>query len=101
MKVPATPASKAVCTCQDRTAPLLLLALAERIDAELGQHQRLVDGDIVQPRDVSAEGGLVVQIDVEADEIGEIDRQIFGRWIIGVADERLRMLGLGAARRGS
>ena len=76
-------------------APLFLLSLAERIDTEFGQHQRLVEGDIVQPRDVSAEGGLVVQIDVEADEISEVDGQVFGRWIISVADKRLRMLGFG------
>src|SRR5205807_8555491 len=79
---------------QDSSLPLL--SLTERIYTEFGQHERLVEGDIVQPRDVSAKSGLVVQVDVEADEIGEIDRQIFGRWIIGVADQRLRMLGLGA-----
>ena len=77
-------------------AALLLLALAERIDAEFGQHQRLVDGDIVQPGDVPAEGGLIVQIDVEADEIGEIDGQVFGGRVVGVADERVGVLGLDA-----
>src|SRR5205085_8803449 len=82
-------------------APLFLLPLAERIDAEFGQHQRLVERDIVEPRNVSAEGGLVVQIDVEADEIGEIDRQIFGGWIIGVTDERIRVLGFGPGDEGS
>ena len=64
---------------------LLLLAGAQRIDAELGQHQRLVDSQIVQPGDVAAKRGLVVEVDVEAQEIGEIDRQIFGRGEIGVA----------------
>src|SRR5580700_11445080 len=82
-------------------APLFLLSLAERIDAEFGQDQRLVEGDVVQPRDVSAEGGLVVEIDVEAYEVGEIDRQIFGRRIIGVADERRWMLDFGANNEAS
>src|SRR6266403_5451326 len=77
-------------------APLFLLALAKRIYAEFGQHERLVERDIVQPRDVSSESRLVVQINVEANEIGEIDRQIFGGWIIGVTDERIWMFGFGA-----
>ena len=75
---------------------LPLLPLAEGIDAEFGQDQRLVDRDVVQPRDISAERGLVVQIDVEADEIGEVDGQILGRRVIGVADQRVGMLGLDA-----
>src|SRR5262249_7059084 len=66
--------------------PLSLLSLAERIYTELGQYQRLVEGDIVQSGDISTECGLVVQVDVEADEIGKVDGQIFGRWIIGVTD---------------
>src|SRR5207248_1911575 len=57
---------------------LLLLAVTHRVDAELGQYQRLVDREIVQPGDVAAERGLLVQIYVEAEEIGEIDRQVFG-----------------------
>ena len=81
--------------------PLPLLALAERIDTEFGQDQRLIEGDIVQPRDISAEGGLVVQVDVETDEVGEIDGKIFGRWVIGIADERVRVLGLGADNQAS
>ena len=72
--------------------PLLLLALMQRIDAELGQHQRPVDGEVVQPPDIARERPLVVQIDVEADEIGEIDGQVFGRRKVGVADQRLRVL---------
>ena len=73
---------------QDIALPVL--ALADRIDAELGQHQRPVDGEVVQAGDIAAKRGLVVQVDVEADEIREVDRQIFGRWKVGVAHERLR-----------
>ena len=71
---------------------LLLIAVAHRIDAELGQHQRLVEGKIVEAGDVPAERGFVVQIDVEAQKIGEIDRQVLGRRKIGVADQRTGML---------
>ncbi len=70
-------------------AHLLVIAFAHRIDAELGQHQRPVDGEVVQPRHVFAEGMLVMEIDVEAEEVGEIDRQIFGRREIRVGDEPL------------
>src|SRR6185437_12285718 len=67
---------------------LPLLALAHRIDAELGENERAIDGEVVQPRDVAAKGVLVMQIDVEAEEIGEVDRQILGGWEVGIADER-------------
>src|SRR5271157_4372415 len=51
----------------------------------------------MQPRDVAAEGAFIVQIDVEANEIGEVDRQIFGRRKIRVADQSPRMLSSDAA----
>jgi hypothetical protein len=59
-------------------AALLLLPQTQRINAEFGQDQRLIDREIVQPRYVSAERRLVVEIDVEANKVGEVDRQIFG-----------------------
>ncbi len=71
---------------------LLFVAFAHRVDAEFGQHQRPVDGEVVQPRDIAAKRGLIVEIDVEAEKIGEIDRQIFGRRKVGVADQRSRVL---------
>src|SRR5579884_3285846 len=71
---------------------LLRLAGAHRVHAELGQHQRLVHREVVEPRDVAAERALVVQVDVEAEKIGEVDRQVFGRGIVRIADERARML---------
>src|SRR5207237_6798453 len=57
---------------------LFRIAIAHRIDAELGQHQRLVDSEIMQTGDVAAERRFIVQVDVETKEISEIDRQIFG-----------------------
>ena len=73
-------------------AGLLVRAVAHRVDAELGQDERLVDREIVQPRDIATERRLLVQVDVEAEEIREIDGQIFGRGKIGVADQRAGML---------
>src|ERR1700730_849467 len=72
-------------------AALLLLAQPHGIDAEFGQHQRPIDCKIVQSRNVPLERCLIVEIDVEADEVGEVDRQIFGRRKVGIADECFRM----------
>ena len=47
----------------------------------------------MQPGDIAAKRGLLVQIDVEAQEIGEIDRQVFGRRKVGIADQRAGMPG--------
>src|ERR1700757_2165324 len=73
-------------------ASLLLLAQPHRIDPELGQYQRLIDSEVVQPCDISPECRLVMKIDVETNEIGELDRQIFGRRKVGIADQRAGML---------
>src|SRR4029077_10137598 len=72
--------------------PLFLLALTHRIHAEFGQHQRLINREVVQPRDVPAKCGLLVKIDVEASEVSEINRQILGRWEVSVTDERVGIL---------
>ena len=72
-------------------APLFLLPQSRRIDAEFGQHQRPIDCKIVQSRNVPPERCLIVEIDVEADKVGEVDRQIFGRRKVGIADECFRM----------
>ena len=66
---------------------LAALALAERVDTEFGQYQRSVDREIVQPRNVAPERGLIMQVDVETHKIGKIDGKIFGGWEIGIADQ--------------
>jgi hypothetical protein len=52
---------------------VLLAPLCIESTPKLGQYQRLIDRQIVQPRDIAAERRLVMQIDVEAEKIGEID----------------------------
>src|SRR5204863_3076368 len=64
-------------------------AFADRIDAELGEHQRLVLGEILQPREVAAKRTLLVQIDVEADEIDAVDVEVLRRREVRVADQRV------------
>ena len=73
---------------------LRVLALAEGIDAELGQHQRPIDGKVLQPGEIAAERALVVQIDVEAEEVGEVDREVLGRREVRIAHKPARIDGL-------
>src|SRR5262249_19274153 len=73
---------------------LALPPLTVGVHAKFRQDQWLVDRDVVQPRNVAAEGGLVMQIDIEADEIREIDSQIFSRGIVGIANERIAVFRL-------
>src|SRR6516164_9593538 len=79
-----------------KDAPLFFLPLTHRIDAEFGQHKGLIDGEIMQARDVSAKRRCVVKVDVKTDEIGEVDRQIFSRWEVGVTNQCFRMFILDA-----
>src|SRR5258706_16254009 len=58
--------------------PLFLGTVVHRVDAELGQDQRLVDGEVVQSRYVATKCSFIMEIDVEAEKIGEVDRQVFG-----------------------
>jgi hypothetical protein len=74
-----------------KNARLLRLAFAHGVDAELRQHQRAVDREIVEAREIAAERPLLMQIDVEAEEIGEVDGQILGRGKVRVADETVGM----------
>ena len=89
--MPAAPDSKPARTFHDEELGLALLALADRVDAELGEHQRLVLGEVLQPREVAAEVGLAVQVDVEGDEVEEVGEvEVLGRREVGVADQRAR-----------
>ena len=64
-------------------------ALAQRVDAELGQHERLVLGDVLEPREVAAEVDLAVEVDVEGDEVDEVGHvEVLGGRKVGVAHQR-------------
>jgi hypothetical protein len=47
------------------------LAVAEGVQAELAQDQRLVADLVLQAQQVAPEGGLVLQVDVEGVEVNE------------------------------
>ena len=70
---------------------LVLLALPDRVDAELGEDERLVLGDVLQPAEIAAEGLLAVQVDVERDEVEELRQvEVLGGREVGVAHQRAR-----------
>ena len=65
-------------------------AVAAGIEAELGDHQRPVAGDVVQAFHVAPECRLVFQIDVEGGEIRVFRLQIFGARVVRVGEQQLR-----------
>src|SRR5712692_1339763 len=50
--------------------PLKFLAFADRIDTEFSQHQRFIFSEVMQMRQITAEGRLLVQANVKRDEVG-------------------------------
>src|SRR2546421_6038052 len=67
-------------------ARLGLGALAAAVQSNLGQNQRSVARQVVQPRQVGGEGLLRLQVDVETNEIDERELQILGGGIVDVGD---------------
>ena len=84
-----------------RREHLRLLRLGEaltRVHAVLPQQQRHVAGDALEAGQVVAEGRLVVQVDVEADEVDRPRPQVLGRGVVGERHQAVGRLGLGDAR---
>ena len=78
-----------------RDCRLAVFAFADRVGARLGQQQRLVAGDVLQPRQVRAQLGFAMQIDVERADVEERQVEKFGRREVDVGEERV---GSGALR---
>ena len=60
---------------------LFILAMPDRIHAELAQHEWPIFGQILQAQQVTLELALVVQVNVEAKEIDILREEKFGRRI--------------------
>ena len=69
--VPAQPAAKAVRTCQSSARAWASSLLRSAVEAGLGDHERAVAGDVLQPRQVGLELRPGLEEDVEADEVEE------------------------------
>ena len=63
---------------------LFLFAMAKTVEAEFPEQQRALAHYVVKVGDVVAQALLVFQINVEANQIDEIQLEIFRRWIIDV-----------------
>ena len=56
----------------------------------LGQEQRAVPGEVLQAGEVAPQVGLRVEVDVERADVEERQRQVLGRWVVHVGQQRLR-----------
>jgi hypothetical protein len=73
-----------------RDIGLPLFAFADAVGAGFRQQQRLVAGDMLQPREVGAQLRLAMQVDVERTDIEERKVEEFGGREVHVGEQRLR-----------
>ena len=69
---------------------LAVLALPPAVRPRLGQQQRPVAGEVLQAGEVAPQVRLGVQVDVERADVEERQRQVLGRRVVHVGQERLR-----------
>ena len=85
-------------------ARLGAFGVAQRVEADLGDEQRAVARDVLEPGQVRLELRARLEVDVEADEVEERQLEVLGGRVVDVGDERVRVLVLGRvveALRGS
>jgi hypothetical protein len=78
-------------------AGLAILPMSKAVDAELGQDERTVARDVLEPPQIRLQAGLRLETDVERDEVQERKLQILGGRVIDVCDERVAVLVLDRA----
>ena len=74
---------------------LARFAFADAVGARLGEQQRLVAGDVLQAREIGAQLGLAVQVDVERADVEEREIEKLGRRKIDVGEQALGRCALG------
>ena len=79
---------------------LARFALANAVGARLGEQQRLVAGDVLQPREVRAQLGLAMQVDVERADVEERQIEELGRRKVDVREQAVGRRGLRRPGRG-
>ena len=77
-----------------RDLGLARFAFANAVGAGLGEQQRLVAGDVLQPREIRAQLRLAVQIDVERADVEEREIEKLGRRKVDVGEQAVRRRGL-------
>ena len=73
---------------------LAVFAFADAVGARFGEQQRLVAGDVLQPREVGAQLGFAVQVDVERADVEEREIEKLGRRKVDVGEQAVRRRGL-------
>ena len=66
---------------------LLLASEAAAVGAQLGEQQRAVAGQVLEARDVAADAGGVVQVDVEREHVDERQPQVLGARVVHVGQQ--------------
>ena len=64
-------------------------AVASAVEADLGDQQRAVAGDVVEPGEIRLHRLVRFEVDVEADQIEKRQLEVFGRRVVDVGDERV------------
>ena len=62
-------------------------AVAPAVEADLGDEQRPIAGEVLQAREIGVELITRLEVDVEADEVEERQPQVLGRGVVDVRDE--------------
>ena len=68
---------------------LALFAFADAVDARFRQQQRLLSGNVLQPRQIGAQVLLAVQVDVERADVEERQVEEFGRREVHVGEQAI------------
>jgi len=68
---------------------LFLLGVAFGIEAELGDEDGAVAGDVLEALEVAVEGDGVFEVDVEGGEVGVAGFEVFGAGVVGVGVEEV------------
>ena len=66
-------------------------SVAAAVEADLGDQQRPLAGDVVEARQVRLERSVGLEVDVEADKVEEGQLQVLGGRVVDVGDERSRV----------
>ncbi len=89
---PHAPSANAVRMCIAVMRGLAVGAFADAVGAGFGEQQRPLAGDVLQPREVGAQVGLAVQVDVERADVEGVDVEILGRREVDVGEQALRAI---------
>jgi hypothetical protein len=71
---------------------LAQLAVAHAVEPDLGQHQRSIAGEVLEPGEVGLQPVAILEVDVEAVEVEERQLQVLGGGIVDVRDQRAGIL---------